>query len=114
MKNWLILWKTWTLEEIVTPWPFTIYKQEVSYKSRKDGTPIDMDTVHGIYQTLIPSKISKFEEEYIAADVLATVIKDHNKALAFNQIKSLFKDAELEECLELTDDDAAQVLNTLI
>lgn len=111
MKNWLVLWKTWQEGEITAPWPFVIYEHTNDYKSRTDPTKrISPELVNTIYQSFNSEKVQNFEDNHIDALVIAGVMSDIDEASAVSGVKSIFVDAEIQTCKEISDNDAANLI----
>lgn len=114
MKHWLVLWKTWTEDEIETPWDFVLVDKTNDFRLRSNpALSVSSEIVNDIYLSFDPEKIDKFLAEYVEAYVLSAVIAANTDVEVEQEIKRFFKDAELVKVVEVPDQYLQEVLEEL-
>jgi Asp-tRNA(Asn)/Glu-tRNA(Gln) amidotransferase B subunit len=104
MTQWLVSWKTWLEDQIETPWDFQLVQHTSEFRKRTTGDRISEDYVDSLYFSGNEAAVLKFENEYIAAVLLATMIDSESAEHAENIIKNIFTDADIVNLVAVPDE----------
>lgn len=104
MIKWLVTWKTWLEDQIETPWDFQLIQHTSEFRNRKTGERISEDYVDSMYFSGNEAAVLKFENEYISAVLLATMIESESAEQAENTIKNIFSDADIVSVVAVPDE----------
>lgn len=104
MAHWLVSWKTWWEDQIDTPWPFKLIEHTSEFRKRKTGVPVSDDYVYSVYLSNNENTVIQFEDNYISAVVLSTMIVADTAETAAESIKNIFPDAEIVNMVPVPDE----------
>lgn len=101
MTHWIVSWKTWQDSDIETPWPFQLIQHTSEFRKRGTSEPASDEFVNSIYLSGNEQAVLDFENQFISAVVLATMIEDSDPITAIKSIKAVFCDAEVIDFVEV-------------
>lgn len=102
MVHWLVFWKTWTEDEIETPWDFVLVEKTQDYRLRSNlEQQASQELINLTFESVNQDQITEFLAKYVDAYVLAAVIPATTIDLAYEFVLKYFADAEITNVVQV-------------